>query len=94
MEDPLSCQYDSNGYDNGGGRSTVIAAVVILWIACLLNGIGYTAFYTIGLPYVDDNIKKKNSPIYLSTISTIRLLGPTLGFTLSSISLQFYENPL
>ncbi|XP_027205344.2 solute carrier organic anion transporter family member 74D-like [Dermatophagoides pteronyssinus] len=90
-----SCQLDANGNDNGGGgRSTVIAAVVILWIACLLNGLGYTAFYTIGLPYVDDNIKKKNSPIYLSTISTIRLLGPTLGFTLSSISLRFYENPL
>ncbi|KAH7637101.1 solute carrier organic anion transporter family member 5a1-like protein [Dermatophagoides farinae] len=94
IEDSSSCQLDVNDIDGGGGRSTVIAAVVILWIACLLNGLGYTAFYTIGLPYVDDNIKKKNSPLYLSTISTIRLLGPTLGFTLSSISLRFYENPL
>lgn len=76
------------------GHSTVIVAVVILWFSMFLNGLGYTAFYTIGLPYVDDNVKKKNSPIYISTISTIRLLGPTLGFVLSSIFLQFYENPL
>lgn len=51
-----------------GGHSTVILAVVILWVACFANGLGYTAFYTIGLPYVDDNIKKKNSPIYLSIL--------------------------
>ncbi|XP_046913941.2 solute carrier organic anion transporter family member 74D [Dermatophagoides farinae] len=76
------------------GHSTVIVAVVLLWFSCFFNGLGYTAFYTIGLPHIDDNIKKKNSPVYLSSISTIRLLGPALGFILSSICLQFYENPL
>lgn len=67
--------------------------IIILWFSSFANGLGYTAFYTIGLPYVDDNIKKKNSPIYLSSISTIRLLGPTLGFVLSSFCLKFYEDP-
>ena len=85
---------DSRYCEHHEGHSTVILAVVLLWLACCLNGLGYTAFYTIGLPHIDDNIKKKNSPVYLSSISTIRLLGPTLGFVLSSICLQFYENPL
>ena len=49
-----------------GGHSTVMFAVVVLWFASFFNGLGYTAFYTIGLPYVDDNIKKKNSAMYLS----------------------------
>jgi MFS family permease len=102
-------------------HSTVIPAVVILWFGSFINGLGYTAFYTVGLPYLDDNVKKKNSPIYLSkssllsyriyyllfiithniysypmlgTSATLRLLGPTLGFLLSSICLRWYENPL
>lgn len=49
-----------------GSHATVVPAVVILWIASFINGLGYTAFYTIGLPYLDDNVKKKNSPMYLS----------------------------
>lgn len=40
--------------------------VIILLVSNFANGLGYTAFYTIGLPYLDDNIEKKNSPIYLS----------------------------
>lgn len=59
FKNATSCELDE-------GHSTVILAVVLLWLACFANGLGYTAFYTIGLPYVDDNIKKKNSAIYLS----------------------------
>lgn len=53
---------------NDGTHSTVVPAVVILWLASFVNGMGYTAFYTIGLPYIDDNVRKKNSPLYLSTL--------------------------
>ena len=47
-------------------HSTVYLAVALLWFASFANGMGYTAFYTIGLPYIDDNVQKKNSPIYIS----------------------------
>lgn len=43
-----------------------IGAFMILAGASFLNGIGYTSFWTIGLPYLDDNTKKGNSPIYIS----------------------------
>lgn len=63
------CSLDQHKLDcEDGNHSTVILAVVILWLASFANGMGYTAFYTIGLPYIDDNVKKKNSPIYLSII--------------------------
>ncbi|CAG2102888.1 unnamed protein product [Medioppia subpectinata] len=74
-------------------QSTVWSAVTILWIASFLNGIGCTAFYTIGIPYIDDNTSKKNSPIFLSTSAALRLFGPALGLLLSSYTLKFYENP-
>ena len=50
------------------GKSTVLLAVVIIWIGSCLNGLGYAAFYTVGLPYIDDNVKKKNSPLYISKL--------------------------
>lgn len=43
-------------------------AVFIFFVASFLNGFGHTAFYVIGLPYLDDNVKKKNSPMYFSKL--------------------------
>ncbi|CAG2107391.1 unnamed protein product, partial [Medioppia subpectinata] len=60
-------------------------AVIILFAASFVNGIGYTAFYTIGLPYIDDNASKKSSPLYLSFTAALRLLGPAIGFLLSQV---------
>ena len=45
-----------------GDHSTAYLAVCILWFASFANGAGYTAFYTIGLPYIDDNVKKDKQP--------------------------------
>jgi MFS family permease len=84
---------DSNRQIICSDSATVWPAVIILWIASFVNGLGYTAFYTVGLPYIDDNTSKKNSPMYLSFTAAIRLLGPSLGFLLSSACLSLYENP-
>lgn len=46
--------------------ATIWPAYVMIWMASFLNGVGYTAFYTLGYPYVDDNVGKKNAPIYFS----------------------------
>jgi hypothetical protein len=46
--------------------ATIWPAYVIIWMASFLNGVGYTAFYTLGFPYVDDNVGKKNAPVYFS----------------------------
>ncbi|GFT22265.1 solute carrier organic anion transporter family member 4A1 [Nephila pilipes] len=68
-------------------------ASVIMFLANFLNGFGYIAFYIIGAPYLDDNVKKTNSPLYLSAMAALRIFGPTLGFLLSSFCLKFYEDP-
>ncbi|GFY77669.1 solute carrier organic anion transporter family member 4C1 [Trichonephila inaurata madagascariensis] len=76
-----------------GKLSQNLVAIIILFIANFLNGFGSMAYYTIGVPYLDDNVKKKNSPLYLGTMFALRIVGPTLGFMLSSFCLKFYENP-
>ena len=69
-------------------------AVIILFFGCFFKGIGFTCYFVIGFPYLDDNVGKKNSPIYMSIIQAIRLIGPACGYLLASFCLRFYENPL
>lgn len=52
--------------ENNKGNPAMIPAVTILFIANFINGFGYTAYYIVGTPYLDDNVKKKNSPMYFS----------------------------
>ncbi|GFR12861.1 solute carrier organic anion transporter family member 4A1 [Trichonephila clavata] len=51
---------------NSQGSNSTVPTVTILFLANLLCGFGYTAYYTIGAPYLDDNVRKKNSPMYFS----------------------------
>lgn len=74
-------------------HSTVWPAFIIIFMASFLNGIGHCAFYTLGVPYIDDNVSKRNAPVYFSAIACIRLLGPASGFMLSSFCLNLYEDP-
>ena len=52
--------------EGNNGSNTVIPAVVLIWLACFFNGFGSTAYFSVGVPFVDDSVKKKNSPIYIS----------------------------
>lgn len=54
---------EETGCENAENNS-MIPAVTILFIANFLNGFGYAAYYTVGSAYLDDNVKKKNSPMY------------------------------
>lgn len=72
---------------------TVWPAVFLLALGSFFKGIGFTCFFVIGFPYLDDNVSKKNSPMYLSIVQSIRLIGPACGYLLAAFCLRFYENP-
>ncbi|XP_015911104.1 solute carrier organic anion transporter family member 74D isoform X2 [Parasteatoda tepidariorum] len=74
-------------------KSPTFTAVSIFFFGNFLKGFGSLAFYTIGTSFLDDSVKKKNSPVYFGTLFSLRLLGPTFGFLLSSLCLSFYEDP-
>ena len=67
-------------------------AVTIILIAQFLNGFGYSVFYTVGLPAIDDNISKKRAPIYFAGIDIFRLVGPGAGYMLASYCLSLPED--
>ncbi|OQR78228.1 solute carrier organic anion transporter family member 2A1-like, partial [Tropilaelaps mercedesae] len=77
----------------GNDGSMSVIPLWSLFLGNFLNGIGGTAYYVLGTAYLDDNVKKKNSAIYLGAIYFVRMFGPILGFMLSSRTLRLWESP-
>lgn len=66
--------------------------LVIFTISFLGVGVGQTAVSTLGIPYIDDNVASRDSPIYIAITIGVRILGPASGFLLGSACTQVYVN--
>ncbi|KAG0444279.1 hypothetical protein HPB47_013972, partial [Ixodes persulcatus] len=66
---------------------------VILFVASFMNGIGQSVLHVAGNSYMDDSIKKKNSPMYFGASYSVRTIGPALGFLGAGLCLSLYEDP-
>uniref|UniRef100_V5GT37 Solute carrier organic anion transporter family member n=2 Tax=Ixodes ricinus TaxID=34613 RepID=V5GT37_IXORI len=65
----------------------------ILFVASFMNGIGQSVLHVVGNSYMDDSIKKKNSPMYFGASYSVRSIGPALGFLGAGLCLSLYEDP-
>jgi ABC-type transport system involved in multi-copper enzyme maturation permease subunit len=55
-------------------QSKIITVVLAIFFVSLLGvGMGQTAVYTLGIPYIDDNVASRESPLYF---------GEFLGFSI------------
>lgn len=68
--------------------TTIVLA--IFFISLLGVGMGQTAVYTLGIPYIDDNVASRESPLYFAITIGVRILGPALGFILGSLCTRLY----
>ncbi|VIO99089.1 Uncharacterized protein BM_BM13372 [Brugia malayi] len=73
----------SNGLSNIGPFIMIFAGLLIL-------GVGRTMPYSLGLPLIDDNVKRQNLPLYFAGMFFIRILGPFLGFLIGSVVNNYY----
>ncbi|GJQ70010.1 hypothetical protein Trydic_g13369 [Trypoxylus dichotomus] len=72
---------------------TVTKIVLAIFFISLLGvGMGQTAVYTLGIPYMDDNVASKESPLYFAITIGIRILGPALGFIVGSLCTRLYAD--
>jgi MFS family permease len=62
--------------------------LIILAVSLLGIGIGQTAIATLGIPYIDDNVKSKQSPLYMAITIGVRILGPAIGYYLGSLCMR------
>ena len=56
-------------------------------------GIGSTFIYAFGIPFLDDNAGKENSPLALALAMTSRILGPAMGYALGAVILKIFVYP-
>uniref|UniRef100_A0A0N5AUA4 Solute carrier organic anion transporter family member n=1 Tax=Syphacia muris TaxID=451379 RepID=A0A0N5AUA4_9BILA len=65
-------------------------AFVVILIALLILGVARTMPWSLGLPMVDDNVKRKSLPAYFAGLLFFRVLGPITGFLIGSFSNRFH----
>jgi len=77
--------------DGGSGKD--YAGMIVLFFGFVISGIATSFYYSFGVPYVDDNVPKDHSPMFLGFMGASRTLGPSLGFILGSACLKLYVVP-
>ncbi|GIX71177.1 solute carrier organic anion transporter family member 3A1 [Caerostris darwini] len=76
----------------GAHTRTTQTVLIIFFTSLLLIGIGATAVYTLGIPYIDDNVATRESPLYFGITIGVRIFGPVFGFLLGSFCTSIYVN--
>lgn len=66
--------------------------LTIFLVAQLLHGAGSAPFYTLGVTYVDENVSKKMSSVYLGIYYTMAIIGPALGYVVGGELLKLYTD--
>lgn len=82
---PSGCNENTNHDSDSKMKSVVL---VILAVSLLGIGIGQTAISVLGIPYIDDNVQSKQSPMYMAITIGVRVLGPAIGYYLGSFCIR------
>jgi len=86
------CTRDDNPRDCQASDFSLVPPTVV-FLSQFILGIGTTLYYSLGQTYMDDNTKKKNTPLLLGLTMALRTMGPTVGFVISYICLSMYIDP-
>lgn len=71
-------------------RANTNMMYLLLIGAQVLLGIGATPVQPLGVSYIDDHVKKKDSSLYIGILFSTLVFGPACGFILGSLCTKFY----
>ncbi|CAI4223272.1 unnamed protein product [Auanema sp. JU1783] len=57
---------------------------IMIFSGLLVLGVGRTMPFSLGLPLMDDNVKKTNLPLYFACMFFVKILGPVIGLLVGS----------
>ncbi|CAN7998729.1 unnamed protein product [Ixodes hexagonus] len=60
------------------------------WIGNLLNGVGTSPYFTLGVAYLDENFHRAVSSKYIAAFQASAVVGPATGFVLNGHFLKYY----
>ncbi|KAF6273374.1 solute carrier organic anion transporter family member 3A1 [Rhinolophus ferrumequinum] len=71
-------------------RTTTNMMYLLLIGAQVLLGIGATPVQPLGVSYIDDHVRRKDSSLYIGILFTMLVFGPACGFILGSLCTKIY----
>lgn len=86
------CQSSVSLDDNCNEEFSYIP-LILIFLSQFVLGIGNTLYYSLGPTYIDNNTKKRNTPLIFSYAYALRILGPTIGFGFAYVILRIYIVP-
>ncbi|XP_055706090.1 solute carrier organic anion transporter family member 74D-like [Phlebotomus papatasi] len=66
---------------------------IIFFAAQMIAGIGSALFSSLSSIYMDDNVKKENTPFLISIMFFLGMTGPLLGFALAGLCVKLFVSP-
>ncbi|XP_004841073.1 solute carrier organic anion transporter family member 4A1 isoform X3 [Heterocephalus glaber] len=63
---------------------------LVFMLGQFLHGVGATPLYTLGVTYLDENVKSSYSPVYIAVFYTAAILGPAAGYLIGGAMLNVY----
>uniref|UniRef100_A0A8C1J4K8 Solute carrier organic anion transporter family member n=1 Tax=Cyprinus carpio TaxID=7962 RepID=A0A8C1J4K8_CYPCA len=88
------CSNTSNTDEPCGSRANTNMMYLLLIGAQMLLGIGATPVQPLGVSYIDDHVRKKDSSLYIGILFSTLVFGPACGFILGSVCTNFYVDAL
>uniref|UniRef100_A0A8K9X0A4 Solute carrier organic anion transporter family member n=1 Tax=Oncorhynchus mykiss TaxID=8022 RepID=A0A8K9X0A4_ONCMY len=73
-----------------GNKSNTNMMYLLLIGAQVLLGIGATPVQPLGVSYIDDHVKRKDSSLYIGIVFSTLVFGPACGFILGSLCTKVY----
>ncbi|XP_066868577.1 solute carrier organic anion transporter family member 4A1 isoform X5 [Kogia breviceps] len=74
----------------GGRASSLSSYQLVFMLGQFLHGVGATPLYTLGVTYLDENVKSSYSPVYIAIFYTAAILGPAAGYLVGGALLNIY----
>uniref|UniRef100_A0A914DX70 Solute carrier organic anion transporter family member n=1 Tax=Acrobeloides nanus TaxID=290746 RepID=A0A914DX70_9BILA len=71
-------------------KSSNLGPLSLIFIAVIILGACRTISWSLGVPLLDDNVKKNSMPIFFASLAFLRILGPILGYLVGALSNKFY----
>ncbi|XP_077990659.1 solute carrier organic anion transporter family member 2A1-like [Glandiceps talaboti] len=71
-------------------RQENVLVVVMIFIGLFLIGGGISAIFSLAITYIDDNVPRVKSPLYMGTLYAMFGLGPLIGFPMASYFTSLY----
>lgn len=68
----LCIRNGKRSFDSCDNEGMMWGPLVLIFLSQFISGIGVVLFFTLGGPYLDDNTKRKNIPIYFGTNNRVR----------------------